>query len=240
MLNNNVPNYKDPEVPKPPNATPEQIFDFLMATDKREKFNYKIALIAMTGVLAISTVGNIMQAMNRHVETIFIPVEEGSTKMPIGMRAGSQSTYQPNEKMYKHFLADYIRNVRTKTLDPVVDNNNLIRAQKYMNTVARNKLSSIIQEEKKLESNETVSSVAATIQVEIISVVPVKDHSYQIRWKENLYDVTGQKMKSRSMTGTFITELLTQEQSGASIEDLLVNPMGLYITDFSWDKDVGG
>lgn len=234
-----VPNYKELEEPRHPNCTPEQIFDFIISTDKREKLNYKIALIAMTGVLGLSVAGNILQAMTHKTETIFIPVEENSVKMPIGIKASTQATYQPTEKMYKHFLAEFVRKIRTRSLDAVVDSTNIANCKKFMNSVAANKLYNITQEEKKLESSQ--QSTVATIQVEIINIVPVnKDRSYQIRWKEVLYDQTGQQMKVRNMTGTFITELLSQAQSGANTDDILINPMGLYITDFSWDKDAGG
>lgn len=233
------PNYKPKDPGLPPHVHAEQVADFVAAVDKREKLNYKIALVLTLSVLGISVCGNIMQAMSSRVETIFVPVDATSAALPTGIHSQTKGNFEPTEKMYVSFLGDLVRNIRSKTLDPVVDSNNIAKSKKVMNQMASSKLLGILEQERKLVE-EKKTNAAKTIQVKIVSIVPVnKEHSYQIRWVEILYNEVGETIEQRNMTGIFITEIIPPEKSKAGLDDIMLNPVGLYVTDFSWDRDAG-
>jgi type IV secretion system protein VirB5 len=228
--------YEDEKGAETPFDNTEQVADYLTTVERREKIRYMIAFIVTMLVLGISVAGNVLQGMSAKIEPIFVPVDITGNAMPTGVRVGTQNAYDPPEQLYIHFLAEFIRNVRAKTLDPVVDYSNLQKGRVYLGTVASNKLDSIIAAEKQA----AVGGVSArTIQANIVSIVPVsggvdKSKTYQARWNEILYSEIGETVMTRRLTGIFLTERIPP----ADAQTAVVNPLGLYITDFSWDRDL--
>jgi type IV secretion system protein VirB5 len=112
----------------------------------------------------------------------------------------------------------------------------LRRGRDYLGRVASNKLDNIISAEKPASAT---GAAARTIQVNIVSIVPVsggvdKGRTYQARWIETLYNEIGETIMTRRLTGIFLTERV----SPTDVQTVIVNPLGLYITDFSWDRDL--
>jgi type IV secretion system protein VirB5 len=232
-----IRSYKD-EPAETPFDNAEQIADYLTTIERREKIRYMIAFIVTMLILGVSVAGNVWQGISAKVEPIFVPVDVTGNTMPVGVRVGTQNTYDPPEQLYIHFLSEFIRNVRSKTLDPVVDYTNFQKSRGYVGMVALNKLESIINAEKQNQSDAGALSVR-TIQVNIVSVMPVaggsdKSKVYQARWNEILYNEIGEIIVTRRLTGTFLTERIVP----ADVQTVIVNPLGLYVTDFSWDRDL--
>jgi type IV secretion system protein VirB5 len=195
-----------------------------------------IAFLVTMLILGLSVAGNVMQGMSAKIEPIFVPMDATGSTMPTGVRVGTQNSYDPPEQLYIHFLSEFVRNIRAKTLDPVVDYNNLQKGRVYLGNVAANKLDSIINSEKQ---NTAGALSARTIQVNIVSIVPVsggadKSKTYQARWNEILYSEIGETVMTRRLTGIFLTERIPPTDAQTAV----VNPLGLYITDFSWDRDL--
>ncbi|SOO09581.1 Type IV secretory pathway, TrbF component (fragment) [Xanthomonas citri pv. fuscans] len=81
----------------------------------------------------------------------------------------------------------------------------------------------------------TMSKVGQeTVTTQVTSVVPVSADSYQVRWVETSFTDQGQVKERATWTSTF-----TIKQSTPDPKIELVNPLGLFITDFNWQRDIG-
>lgn len=76
-------------------------------------------------------------------------------------------------------------------------------------------------------------------RVEILSVqaLPNTERVYQVRWKEISTDSTGTTQTEESYTGNFA---LKREEGITDQEVLKENPLGLFISDFSFAKEGAG
>ena len=71
------------------------------------------------------------------------------------------------------------------------------------------------------------------VNIEVVSVLPRTPHTYQVQWRETVYDQGGRGDTS-NWTGLFTT---TQRQPQNEAE-LRANPLGLLITSFQWSREL--
>jgi type IV secretory pathway TrbF-like protein len=64
--------------------------------------------------------------------------------------------------------------------------------------------------------------------------VPLSKDTYQVRWEETTYSKEGVSTGAKVMTGAFTLEIVPPTDE----KQLRVNPLGLFIRQFSWSKDV--
>ena len=78
------------------------------------------------------------------------------------------------------------------------------------------------------------------MQVTINAVLPMDGgKSYQVRWIEVEYQINGGANGSKKVTpytGMFTVENIKTDDK----EQLKVNPLGMYISDFRWEQDEAG
>ena len=142
----------------------------------------------------------------------------------------SMTTYEPSENVYRYFLTRFLRNAREVPLDPVVYKSHLTDCFGFLTVDAARKFQTQLTDEK---IGDKIGKY--TVQVNIVSVLPIQEggRSYQIRWEETEYAVaTGQKTVT-SYSGILTMQTITV----ADEEQLKINPVGLYISDFNWSKD---
>ena len=84
-------------------------------------------------------------------------------------------------------------------------------------------------------SKESPTSLlgSETREIEITSILPISNSSYQIRWKETSFAADGTQKEQANMSGIFTFEVIMP----ADEKVLSVNPLGFYIKDFSWGKE---
>ena len=146
--------------------------------------------------------------------------------------AQSMNNFQPSDKMYEYFLRQFLSDIRSVPLDPVVYNHNITEAQAYLTRDGANLLANKVKEEKLAERFGQ-----STVQVQIISLVKMEGgKSYQIRWSEDEYNINGGKKSVNTYTGIFTVEHIQTNDE----QQLMKNPVGMYVSDFSWAKDAAG
>jgi len=68
------------------------------------------------------------------------------------------------------------------------------------------------------------------VSVEISTVLPISEKTWQVQWRETVHSSKGEIMKETPMQAN-ITVAISPPTDEAT---LLVNPMGVYITQFNW------
>lgn len=144
------------------------------------------------------------------------------------------TNYSPHEAEIKYALKNYIFDIRTIPLDPVQFKRNWDSAQSYMTPEAMNKLSALVQKENPASQ---IGKVTIQPTIKSIQLQPGTKSTYQIRWSEETYNISGNKTgKPINYVGLFTIKIDPPTKE----EQLLVNPLGIYITDLAITKESEG
>ena len=141
----------------------------------------------------------------------------------------ASANYQVGEAVYKYFLSKFLKNTREIPLDPVVYKENLTTSYGFLTKDAALKLQTMLKTEKTTEKFGH-----QTVQINISTILPMEGgHSYQIRWTEETFTIGNGEKKVTPYSGIFTVQTIRSDDD----EQLAINPIGLYISDFSWSKD---
>ena len=137
--------------------------------------------------------------------------------------------YEAGESVYKYFLSRFLKNTREIPLDPVVYKENITTSYGFLTKDAAKKLQTMLKTEKLTEKFGH-----QTVQINISTILPLEGgHSYQIRWTEETFTISNGEKKVTPYSGIFTVQTIRSDDE----TKLLVNPIGMYISDFSWSKD---
>jgi len=140
-------------------------------------------------------------------------------------------TNAPSEAQIAYFLARFIRNVRSLSVDPIVVRANWMDALNYVTDRGAQTLSDYARDE-----NPFTKIGVRPIIVDVIYVVRASSDSFEMRWKEQTYE-SGAIVKTERFTG--IANLVFKSPS--TTEMISNNPLGVYVHAFKWSRDsIGG
>lgn len=190
----------------------------------------RLLLLALAANLALSG-GLVTQSLKATVVPYVVEVGASGIVNKVGLAEGRE--YDPKDAEIKYFLAGFVRNIRGVPLDPVVYRQSMNTAYGFLTKQAGNKMSVILRDE-----DPAQKLGKQTVQVQIGVMLPMADgsKSYQIRWSEEQYDLNTGAKKVVPMSGIFTIVV----KPPTDRRELEINPLGIYISDFSWSEEVPG
>lgn len=135
--------------------------------------------------------------------------------------------YNPDDNVMKAYLRKFIIDTRGLTSDPNVYTERLEEGYNMLTKKSQERLKAYYE-----SSNRKEMFGKITIQIKISSVLSKGSNIYQVNWQEDEIDVTGRK-NTVYMTGIFTLANIPVDDD----ELKRINPLGIFITDFSWDRD---
>lgn len=138
------------------------------------------------------------------------------------------AAYKPSDAQIAYHLAAFIDRVRSLSIDPIVVRRNWLLAYDYATDQAANTLNEYARE------NDPFGRVGErTVTVEVTSVVRASDDSFEIRWREQVYE-------NGSLAGTerYTAVLSIIVQRPRNEETLRKNPLGIYVHGLNWSRDL--
>ena len=140
--------------------------------------------------------------------------------------------YNPHEAEITYFLGEFVKNIRSIPLDPVVYNANWTKAANFLSSRAGQKLNAMIAGEE-----QTSFIGKATILPRILAIQPMANSggaTYVVRWEEEIFFVGSAASKTiNSYSGTVTFSI----QPPSKKEQYYKNPIGLIIEDLSYTKE---
>jgi type IV secretion system protein VirB5 len=182
-----------------------------------------------TGVmLAGALVGLIAVANRQPPKPLTVRVNTDGSAQVVGPAVVD---FQPGPTELRYFLQHWLKLTRAVPLDPVIVKSAWNEAYTFTTPQTANKLNAYARQPGSPMSKVGVETVA----VQVRSVIPVTPTSYQARWTETTFSEQGQIKDTAQWTATF-----TIKVNAPTTDDVaMVNPLGLYITDFNWQRDIG-
>ena len=194
-----------------------------------QNYNLRRLLMGFMVVIVILAVALVYKSLSSDVMPYIVEVDSVTGQVQNVGTVEEARNYKPGEEVYKYFLSRFVKNTREIPLDPVVYQENLKNATGFLTVDSANKLDTMIKSEK---INEKFGS--QTVQINISTVLPMEGgHSYQVRWTEENFTLGSGDKKVIPYSGIFTVQTIRSDDE----KKLAINPIGLYITDFSWSRD---
>ncbi len=223
--------YKPLESVETPYLRAKQEWDTRIGTSVNQAKNWRVACFSMGLISLLLVISNMYQLSQSKIVPYLIAVNEKSGEPKIIGKIDTVD-YEPREQEVKYFLGQFIQSVRGVSSDAVVIKRNWLNAYKFLKKEAATLLNNITNLDKASPLNNIGEQ---TITMQLISIVKVgESKSYQARWNENRFSKDGGLLESYTMTAVFTLEF----EQPMDIETLNVNPLGIFITNFQWNKEL--
>ena len=184
-----------------------------------------IALISM--LTAMIAVGGFIYSVSQNK---FIPyiVQLDKLGAPISTHRATASAIK-DPKIIKYALSEFVSNYRTIYNDKDVQVKMIKKAYNYVasNSPAYNMLSEHYVANPPFNRNERV-------QVKIISVLPLSEYTWQLDWEEKMFGKDGSIIETDYYKGVAKIVIVPPTKE----EDILKNPIGLFITEFNFNRQI--
>jgi len=224
-------NYKSTQAVESPFFRAKEEWDNRIGSSVARAKNWRVAFFLSIALVLVLSGTNLYQVMTVRIHPVVITVNS-ETGQPKVIGKIEDTKYVPKEQEIKYFIGSFIQNVRAVPADPVVIKKNWFTAYSFLRSKASNYLNHLANN----DSDSPLKKIGAeTITIKPISILRVNNSdSYQARWKEMRFDSGGSLLEEYTMTGVFTISFETP----SNMEILSVNPLGIFIENFQWNKEL--
>lgn len=229
--------FLQPPVSLKPQGTPESAYfrakeewDNRLGSARVQAYNWRYAFF---GVLftSIALAGLVTYQITQNTVVPFIiEVSRDSGAARVVGKVG-EIDYVPQKLQVQYFLRNFVKNVREIPADPVVIKERWLNAYYFLRKEAATLLDQLANEAESPLSQ--IGKIRVTVQPLTVNQVG-RDNSYQVRWKEKVYDSSGNFLSEYTMSGVFSLSFSTPKTE----QEINNNPLGIYIKSFSWSKEL--
>ncbi len=211
-----------------PAATPYQragqIWDERMGLTLAHARNWRRLAFANLALAAFLGAGWWVQAERAVVKPFVVEVADWGQTQKI---TAVDSRYEPTEAQIGHTLASWLRDVRAKSIDPIVIRQNWLRAYDFVTPKAAGFLNDWAQ------THDPFAEVGReAVAVDVLNVVRRTERTYDLQWRETRF-VNGQQASAERWRAL----ITIQVQPPKTEAELMKNPLGIRIEDVSWTPD---
>lgn len=185
--------------------------------------NWRMATIGSTLVAALACGAAWSAVTMAETEVFYVPIDDAGRPTDVKL---AKSAYTPGERSVSYFLGRFVENFRAVPMDKQVLRQNWKEAWDFTTDSGRVGLNKIIEEQQPFQ---TAAKEARRVQIESIVQTPGAPNSYEIEWVEQTATPQGEG-PVRRYRGLFTVEFMEPQ----SEDQLRVNPLGIFITDFTF------
>ena len=184
-------------------------------------------MAAISGLIAlVATSGMVWLSASSRVVPFVVLID--SLGRPVASGLAEQASVG-DDRLRRAVIQGWIENVRMVTTDGIAQRKAIDRVYAHIasGTNAQAFISDFYRNDPPFKRAQT-----ETVSVEVKSVLPTSDRSFEVDWIETSRDLYGSVKSTDHWKGSFMISLNspTEEQQAR------VNPLGLYITAASWVK----
>ena len=177
-----------------------------------------VALVATSGVVWLS--------VRSHVVPFVVLVD--SLSRPVASGIAEQASVN-DDRLKRASIFTWVENLRLVTTDGVTQRRAIDRvyAEIGNGTAAQTFISDFYRSNPPSKRAQT-----ETVSVEVNSVLPTSDRTYEVEWVETTRDLYGAVKATDRWKGSFSVVINPPQDE----RQARVNPVGLYITNASWAR----
>jgi type IV secretion system protein TrbF len=215
--------------PSSPAERAEGVWDRRDGSAIVQAYNWRRISIGLIVVCIVLAGGLTVQSLKTRVIPYVVIVDKTTGEVE---KAGAfvGKDYTPGEAEIKYFITKFIQNARNIGIDPIAYNTTQKQAASFLTKNAAQKYNKVLQDE---GHDKKAGKVTVVTHIVSVQKVPDSEASYQVRWTEEEVGIQSGEQTITPMSGIFSYTMLPVKDE----KQILVNPLGLYITDFNFSKD---
>lgn len=223
----------------PPNLKPEAplrtafhkgqaIWDIRLGDARVQAKNWRIFALSALSLSFVLAFGLVIQSLKSNVEPMYVRINGDGAAEVVAPR---KVTYNPQQPEIEYFIQKFVMNIRSVPLDVVMAKKNYTEAYAYLTNVGAQQLQQMF-----VKTNDNPASLLGqrTVNVTIKTVLAQTKDTYQVQWIEDNYDLSGNMLESNKMTGLFTMIM----KAPTTRKELMTNPLGIYLKNITWNKDL--
>lgn len=225
MFKRTVQRYGQTPEPVTPYQQAAQLWDERIGSSRVQAKNWRLMAFGSVALSSVLAVGLIWQSLQSRVVPYVVRVDRLGNAQAV---APATAGYQPDDTEIAYFLAKFVTDVRSLSIDPVVVRDDWLEAYDF----ATDHGAVFLNEYARV--NDPFKAVGArTVSVQVSSVVRVSDGSFQVKWVEETYD---HDALAKTEHWTAILSVATKDPPNADV--LRKNPLGLYVNGINWSREL--
>lgn len=217
--------YGEAPQPETPYQRAAQMWDDRIGAARVQAANWRYAAFGAMAIAAAAVAGLLWQSTRSIVTPYVVEVDKEGEARAVGP---ATEGYKPSDAIIAQALANFIRNVRSVSIDPVVVRENWLKAYDYATDRGAIALNDYAR-----EKDPFAEIGRRSVTVEIASVVRASPDSFELRWSEKTYE-NGQFVRVDHYTAHLSVVVAPPRTADA----LAKNPLGLFVHAINWSKDL--
>lgn len=217
--------YSTTPAPATPYQAAQQQWDDRIGSARVQAKNWRLIAFGLLTLAFVMAGGLLWQSTRSVIKPYIVEVDGRGAVRAVGP---VHEQGRPNDKQIAYHLSQFIQNVRSLPLDPIVLRDNWLKAYDFATARAANTLNEYARERNPFEKVGRLS-----ITADVTSVVRASEHSFQLRWIERTY------LNGAVDTVEYWTAILSIVLQPPKDEQRMAkNPLGIYVDGLNWTREI--
>lgn len=188
--------------------------------------NWRTAAMLCALVALLATSGIVWLSVRSRIIPFVVLIDSLGRPVLSGL---AEQTSVGDDRLRRAVIQDWVENLRMVTTDGIAQRRAIDRvyAQIASGTSAQTFISDFYRSDPPFKRAQT-----GTVSVEVKSVLPTSDRSFEVDWIETSRDLYGNVKSADHWKGTFTIALNPPTEE----REARINPLGLYVTAASWAR----
>lgn len=211
--------------PQTPYQRAAQVWDDRLGSARVQARNWRLMAFGGLALSSVLSVGLLWQSMQSRVVPYVVAVDRLGEARAV---EPADRDYQPTDPQIVWFLARFITDVRSISLDPVLMRQDWLSAYDFATARGGRFLSAYAR-----DSNPFGEIGTRTVSIQVTSVVRASDRSFELKWTENEYE-----RGNPAGTSHWTAILSVVRRAPSTADTLRRNPLGLYVDGIDWSQEI--
>jgi type IV secretory pathway TrbF-like protein len=201
-------------------------WDDRYASLARGRRNWQLAALGLLAIDGLLSAGLVRLAGQSRITPYVVEVDRVGQAVAFGP---AEQLRRTDERLIRYELALFVRDVRSVFSDAEAQRSIVHRAYSHAKGEALGFLNEHFR-----EANPFLRASSGTVAVEVHSVLRLSAASWQVQWEESALAADGRITGRTSWQAVLAVEVTPPDTTDA----LLVNPLGLYVTEIHWTQSL--
>ena len=187
----------------------------------------------LNSMIVLAAVGGLVAANS---QSKFVPyvVKVSDLGEPVAV-ARADRAQAVDSRVIQAQVASFIDSARSITADVTLERRNVFRVYAMLQ---QGDAATIKMSEWFTANPPMTRAATQTVEVQVTSTIAQSDKTWQVDWIETVRDRSGQPTEPPIHMRALVTVRVNAPTSQTTEEMMRANPLGLYVSDYSWSKVV--
>lgn len=205
-------------------ARASAIWDDRLGTARAQVWRWQLVAAAGLLLAAIGNIGYFIESQKSHM---LVHVVEVDTQGLPRVVTPALEAYSPKQASYHAQAREFIGWIRALPTDAHVVQTNWRRAYGILTPRAQNLFNTLVKEEPRYKDVGT-----KVIQADVLRIVAASENSLDVTWVEHVLDKHLNTLQTITYSGLLTFVLMPPKTD----EEIRLNPLGIWIDHFSWQR----